>query len=129
MSEVIENNKAVKRFGLTASQWRIAIPVTLGLIIVLAWPKPVPFVNPKIIAQPFIWPTGCQQKTYSKGDPITAACLKYHIADGPKWGWPRGSKWPDYYRIGDDAVWVICNVYTSRCRVFDAVRDVYVRGN
>ena len=63
------------------------------------------FVNPKIEAEKFVWPEGCEQKQYKKFDEIKADCLTHYIGNGRNYGWSRHKSGPNkYFRIENDAL-------------------------
>jgi hypothetical protein len=71
------------------------------------WYRTPSFVNPKIQAEEYVWPMGCEAKTYELTDQISKKCMqeKYYIGEGWEYGWPRGGKSrPAYYRVGNDAL-------------------------
>ena len=117
----------VKWYGIRRVYWLVAgLTLVLFTAIKIA-PEKRPFVNPRIEASPYVWPAGCEEKEYSRGDEISKSCLEsqYSIPDYKKYGWPRSSKRANYYRIGRDAVWVWCNSITGSCSVRRVVSDVY----
>jgi hypothetical protein len=95
-------------------------------------PDTKPFVNPKLTADPYIWPAGCKKKKYTTANKISKNCLiqKYYIGDGQHWGWRRGSKWPYYYRVGNNAVMITDvisgTVLSDKPHVVNVVDDVFV---
>ena len=117
-----------------------SFPKTLLLLIVTVLcvtivfyafsPKRGPFTNPKIKADPYVWPQGCEKKNYSESDDIDKACMSpsYFIGEGNQWGWPRDGKgYPEYYRVGNDAIDIrYCDEdEQNKCHVRNMVRDVY----
>jgi hypothetical protein len=95
-------------------------------------PDRKPFVNPKIVAEAYVWPIGCKIKKYASGDKISKNCLieKYYIGDCQNWGWPRGTKWPYYYRVGDDAVMVtdvISGIIMSdQVTIYEVINGIFI---
>ncbi len=68
------------------------------------------FVNPKIAAEPYIWPDGCENKSYAYGDYISKTCMaqKYAIPEWKQYGWHAGmgtsTVFEGFYRVSNDAI-------------------------
>jgi hypothetical protein len=121
-----------KWLGLPRVLWLFLMLIVVFSIAVKLAPDQRSFVNPKIAAEPYVWPEGCKKKRYMQSDTISKNCLtqKYYIGDGQKWGWTRASGWPYYYRVGNDAVMitdVISGIIMSENpNVVFVVNDVFV---
>jgi hypothetical protein len=125
MSDGFEDEMPQKWFGLTRVWW-LAISLIIGIIVIMKiMPERVAFVNPKIVAQPFVWPEGCEKKQYEEEMPVHRECISelYNIGDGRKWGWKSSSKLSSYYRVGNDAIFPICN---DNCKVLLIIKDVFI---
>jgi hypothetical protein len=109
-----------------AWKWALACLVAT-LVAYTSLPEQKPFVNPRIVAEAYVWPDGCIEKRYVDLDKIQHACLtsNYAIGDGQQWGWKRTSKWPHYYRVGTDAV-LVTDIWSREAKIFNVVRDVFV---
>jgi hypothetical protein len=82
----------------------------------------VPFSNPHLLSQPYVWPIGCRPAQYSVHMPISRSCLTdRNLFDGTKFGffYPRGVS--HYYRVGEDAV-------GPGCTMNECVVQVIVKG-
>lgn len=123
-----DHNVPVKLLGLPRVFWLLILLIVFFTISMKMLPKRNPFVNPKIVAKPYIWPTGCDQIEYKEQQVISESCLesRYYIGDGEKWGWPRGSKRSNYYRVGDHAFDLGCNTFTGTCYVHRIVKNIFV---
>ena len=110
------------------STWKWALVICVaGFLIHYLLPKHKPFVNPKIVAEIYVWPNGCERKVYKELDKIRRECLvdRYKIGDGQIWGWRRTGKWPHYYRVGNDAV-LVTDIWSSEATIYEVVSDVFV---
>ena len=133
MTEDFEGNPSAYHPWLKSNLWRIAIPLILVAIIFSMRPKPVPFSNLGIQASPYVWPIGCDERIYEDLDKISEACISesYYIGDGKRYGWPQaifgGTR---YYRVGNDAANIACNVYASNdCKITQLVKHSFLTGD
>jgi hypothetical protein len=126
MSDGFDEDAPRQWLGLTRMRAGIFAAVAVIAIFYLFGPKPVPFVNPKIAAEPFVWPTNCEKKTYKELTEINKSCLSWYIGDGSEWGWPRGPKSADYYRISNDAIRISCNRGPNMCWIQYIIHDAFV---
>ena len=124
----------IKWFGLGRVWWlTAALAMALGIVIRMA-PERRPFVNPRIEALAYVWPGGCERKKYRSLDKINRECLepKYYIGDGQKWGWYRTSKWPYYYRVQNDSVFItdvaFNEISADKVTVYRVIDDVFWQG-
>jgi hypothetical protein len=128
-------NVPVKWLGLPRLYWLIGAFIVVFMAAIKMAPETKPFVNPKLAAEPYVWPEGCEQKKYRETDTISENCLtqKYYIGDGQKWGWRRISAWPYYYRVGNDAVMITDvisgTIMSDRPNIVEVVDDVFVSNN
>lgn len=130
MKEEWENERPTPWLGLSKMKAGIFAAVSVIAISYLVNPpKSVSFVNPKIKSSPFFWPEGCERKIYKFRDEIKRECLTVYIGDGAQWGWRRGPKTADYYRISNNAVRVSCSGLYGNCHAFEIVEDVFVVSN
>jgi hypothetical protein len=109
--------------------WVLAIVTVVGFIFMMKTaPVRAPFVNPKITAEPYVWPEGCQRREYKELDIIDRKCIqdKYYIGSGENWGWPKSSKRASYYRVGNDAFDMGCSVFSNECHVTSIVKNTFV---
>jgi hypothetical protein len=128
MSDRFEDETPQKWFGLT--RMRAGILAALAAVAISYWvsPAPKPFANPQIKSEAFVWPAGCEKKEYKEWDEINDACLIQYIGDGAQWGWPTGgrTRWPEYYRIGNDAM----RISRGRSRnITHIIKNVYIVGS
>ena len=127
MSGQWDNDGPAMKFGLPVKLWMIIILMFLCIFSFALLPKSVPFVNPQIKTEPYVWPQGCERKKYTDKDQISDACLSdiYYIGDGQQWGWRRYSKRPYYYRVNNDAI-MVSDLWSTRPRVMAVVEDAFV---
>ena len=71
----------------------------------------------EVRAAPYLWPAGCPQKSYGDGGilgnrdiPNACADQKYYFGHGNKTGWLSESGKNFYYRVGDDALDIVCPI-------------------
>jgi hypothetical protein len=132
MSDGFDEDAPRQWLGLTRMRAGIFASVAVIAIFYLFGPKPVPFVNPKIAAEPFIWAEGCEVKSYAETEEISPRCLlqKYEITKWESYGWkrrPRGST--RYFRIENDVISVGCDLNPKSCFIFDKIDDVFISDN
>ena len=131
MSGQWDNDGPAMKFGLPVKLWMIIILMFLCIFSLALLPKSVPFVNPQIKAEPYVWPQGCAKREYNELDKIDKECLadNYYIGDGEQWGWPRSSKRSNYYRLENDAMDMGCNMITQNCYASHIVKKVFITSN
>jgi len=100
---------------------------TIFVVVMLAifWPRAR--IHPNIQAAPYIWPSGCENKTYHKGDAISHSCIaeSYKFHDAIKYNLSRndrGSSSQYWYRVGNDLLWIDC---IGQCMVYDTEYNVF----
>jgi hypothetical protein len=109
-------------------KWAVLALAICALLTVVAIIER-PFVNPKITAESFVWPKGCEEKEYNDGQIISPQCQqdKYYIGKGREYGWDRAPG--GYYRLGNDAIQITCKIYdVNSCVVNRIIRNVFVVG-
>lgn len=124
--DMIEMIEAERKRQRPYFKW-VALAIAVLLIVVFMLEKP--FVNPKIKAEAYVWPQGCEERKYKNQDEIPPECEndRYYIGNGREFGWSRAPG--GYYRVGNDAVQVVCLFYDqSSCTVNRIVNDVFVVG-
>jgi hypothetical protein len=92
------------------------------------------FVNPKIAAEPYVWPDGCKRKNYKYGDYISKSCMtpKYAIPEWKQYGWQAGmgtsTVFEGFYRVGNDAIaFHHCDSASKNlCKAREKIVDVFI---
>jgi hypothetical protein len=85
-------------------------------------------INPHWSAEPYIWPHGCEKKEYKLDDDIASSCKvsSYYLGDGANLNFPRRMKGSaEYYRVGNDAIDILCPFDLNNCTVRNIVKNTY----
>ena len=87
-------------------------------------------VNLPIVAEKYVWPVGCEERNYVKGDPISSNCMskKYYMRSGLKYKFngyiEYVNKTPNYYyRVQNDAFSINC--FFSGCFISIVHKNVF----
>jgi hypothetical protein len=120
----------VKWFGIPRLYCLIVLFAAVFTIAIKMAPDRKPFVNPKIVAEAYVWPIGCEKKIYMEGDYIAQACMKseYYIYEWKRYGWHVTSKgFQGFYRVSNDAIdFNHCNVFIKRhCIIYNKISNVF----
>jgi hypothetical protein len=137
VSEEFEQKQHQPYKRLFPLHYWMLILIVAGVAIYLTLPERLPFRNPKIAAEPYFWPQGCDEKEYSAMDEIAKLCMSatYAIPEWRQYGWHvstgGGKGFKGYYRVGNDAVSIsLCNrgflSQIDTCNVSNVIADVFV---
>lgn len=129
--DIIEMMEARNKRMWPAWKWAIVLSVAVPSVYLML-PERKPFMNPKIKAEAYVWPAGCEKRKYKgyddgKFDKISRNCLvdQYYIGNGQQWGWSNGGNRPYFYRVGNDAIRV-SSTWSSETNIYETITNVFI---
>ena len=87
------------------------------------------YPNIRVEAQPFQLPDGCPASDLSSDEWISKECVvdKYRLRNATKLGLQTTGRNTRWYRIGDDAVFMVCQRFGKYCEVRTRSLGKFVR--
>lgn len=84
----------------------------------------------KVAARPFVWPENCPPAVYADGYPIPRSCVVASNAilspESVGLTYNARLKGKQWFRIGNDALYVYCGFGNRDCSVYSSIRDKFL---